>query len=364
MFREILSTTGLVMAVLLGLAVFIEFVTVTQLDDVGTGDYGIPQALLFALLKLPNLAHIMLPMAALLGALLGLGGLANHSELVVIRGAGVSQIRLAGAVMTTGVVLSLAVMTTGVVLSLLALVLGENVGPPLENYARQFRAQAKHVDSGMAIGSSAWLRDGDTFLNISRQTDDDPLGGVYLYKMHSAGQLTSIARADSTSIGEANQLVLSNFAETAFVDQGVTSRQLERLSRSSNLNPDLIGLAVVRPSSLTGVALYRYVRYLRLNELDASRYEAAFWGRIANAVAVTPMCILALPFVFGRLQRSGAGARMIFGLIIGLAYFLASRGLADGGQVYGLNAVLVAWMPTTALAVVTVVALARTRYAS
>jgi lipopolysaccharide export system permease protein len=110
--------------------------------------------------------------------------------------------------------------------------------------------------------------------------------------------------------------------------------------------------------------LYRYVRYLRLNELDASRYEAAFWGRIANAVAVTPMCILALPFVFGRLQRSGAGARMIFGLIIGLAYFLASRGLADGGQVYGLNAVLVAWMPTTALAVVTVVALARTRYAS
>lgn len=351
MFREILSTTGLVMAVLLGLAVFIEFVT--QLDDVGTGDYGIPQALLFALLKLPNLAHIMLPMAALLGALLGLGGLANHSELVVIRGAGVSQIRLAGAV-----------MTTGVVLSLLALVLGENVGPPLENYARQFRAQAKHVDSGMAIGSSAWLRDGDTFLNISRQTDDDPLGGVYLYKMHSAGQLTSIARADSTSIGEANQLVLSNFAETAFVDQGVTSRQLERLSRSSNLNPDLIGLAVVRPSSLTGVALYRYVRYLRLNELDASRYEAAFWGRIANAVAVTPMCILALPFVFGRLQRSGAGARMIFGLIIGLAYFLASRGLADGGQVYGLNAVLVAWMPTTALAVVTVVALARTRYAS
>ena len=348
MFREILSTTGLVMAVLLGLAVFIEFVT--QLDDVGTGDYGIPQALLFALLKLPNLAHIMLPMAALLGALLGLGGLANHSELVVIRGAGVSQIRLAGAV-----------MTTGVVLSLLALVLGENVGPPLENYARQFRAQAKHVDSGMAIGSSAWLRDGDTFLNISRQTDDDPLGGVYLYKMHSAGHLTSIARADSTSIGEANQLVLSNFAETAFVDQGVTTRQLERLSRSSNLNPDLIGLAVVRPSSLTGVALYRYVRYLRLNELDASRYEAAFWGRIANAVAVTPMCILALPFVFGRLQRSGAGARMIFGLIIGLAYFLASRGLADGGQVYGLNAVLVAWMPTTALAAVTAVALARTR---
>jgi lipopolysaccharide export system permease protein len=348
LFREILATTGLVMSVLLGLAVFIEFVT--QLDDVGTGNYGIPQALLYAALKLPNLAHIMLPMATLLGALLGLGRLANHSELVVIRSAGVSQVRLAGAV-----------MMTGVVLSLITLVLGEYVGPPLENYARQFRTQAKHADSGLATGSSAWIRDGDVFLNISSQTDDDEFGGVYLYKINSTGGLASIARADSAGVGEANQLVLSNYSETAFVDQGVTTRQVGLLTRSSNLNPDLIGLAVVRPSSLTGVALYRYVRYLRLNELDASRYEVAFWGRIASAVAVTPMCILALPFVFGRLQRSGSGARMIFGLIIGLAYFLASRGLADGGQVYGLNAVLVAWLPTIALTAVTGVALVRTR---
>jgi len=348
LFREILATTGLVMAVLLGLAIFIEFVT--QLNDIGTGNYGIPQALLYAALKMPNLAHIMLPMAALLGSLLGLGRLANNSELVVIRGAGVSQVRLAGAV-----------MMTGAALSLLTLVLGQNVGPPLDNYARQFRAQAKHVESGVATGSSAWIRDGDTFLNISRQADDDLFGGVYLYKMNSTGDLASIGRADSADAGEAGQLVLSNFADTSFGAEGVTARQVERSIQPSNLDPDLVGLAVVRPSSLTGVALYRYVRYLQRNGLDASRYEVVFWGRIASAVAVTPMCILALPFVFGGLQRSGAGARMLLGLLVGLAYFLASRGLADGGQVYGLNAVLVAWLPTIALSTVTGVALVRTR---
>jgi len=348
LFREILATTGLVMSVLLGLAVFIEFVT--QLDDVGTGNYGIPQALLFAALKLPNLAHIMLPMAVLLGSLLGLGRLANHSELVVIRSAGVSQIRLAGAV-----------MMTGVVLSLITLVLGQNVGPPLDNYARQFRAQAKHADSGVATGSSAWIRDGNTFMNFSSQTDDDEFGGVYLYELNTASELASIGRADSADVGEVDELVLSNFAETTFVGQGVVTREVKSSALSSNLNPDLVGLAVVRPRNLNGVALYRYVRYLRLNGLDASEYEVAFWGRIASAVAVTPMCILALPFVFGRLQRSGSGARMILGLIVGLAYFLASRGLADGGQVYGLNAVLVAWLPTIALTIITGIALLRTR---
>jgi lipopolysaccharide export system permease protein len=348
LFREILATTGLVMGVLLGLAVFIEFVT--QLDDVGTGNYGIPQALLYAALKLPNLAHIMLPMAVLLGALLGLGKLANQSELIVIRSAGVSQIRLAGAV-----------MMTGIVLSLITLVLGQNVGPQSNNYARQFRAQAKLANSGVTTGSNAWIRDGDTFLNISSQTEDDEFGGVYVYEMNSAGELASIGRADSADVGEVSQLVLSNFAETTFVEKGVITREVEASTLSSNLNPDLIGLAVVRPDNLTGIALFRYVRYLQLNGLDASEYQVAFWGRIASSVAVTPMCILALPFVFGRLQRSGAGARMVLGLIVGLAYFLASRGLADGGQVYGLNAVFVAWLPTLILTLITGGALLRTR---
>lgn len=348
LFREILTTTGLVMSVLLGLAVFIEFVT--QLDDVGTGDYGIPQALLFALLNLPNLAHVMLPMAVLLGALLGLGRLANQSELVVIRSAGVSQVRLAAAV-----------MATGIVLSLITLALGEIVGPPLENYARQFRAQAKHAGSGVATGSSAWIRDGDTIMNITSPGEDDQPGGIYLYRMDPEGRLASIGRADSAGIGESNEWLLSNLAETSFHPDGVATRELETSTQSNNLSSDLVGLAVVRPANLTGAALISYIRYLRMNGLDATPYEVVFWGRIASSVAATPMCMLALPFVFGRLRRSGAGARMLVGLVIGLAYFLASRGLADGGQVYGLNAILVAWLPTIALSAVTGLALIRAR---
>ncbi|MFW2405098.1 MAG: LptF/LptG family permease, partial [Gammaproteobacteria bacterium] len=71
LFRSIVTTTGLVMSVLMGLAVFLEFVT--QLDDIGTGEYGLFQALIYSFLKLPNIAYQMLPMAVLLGSLLGLG---------------------------------------------------------------------------------------------------------------------------------------------------------------------------------------------------------------------------------------------------------------------------------------------------
>lgn len=339
---------ALVLCVLLGLAAFIEFVT--QLDEIGTGNYGIFQTFIYTMLKLPNYAYQMLPMAVLLGALLGLGGLANHGELVILRAAGVSVARLARSV-----------MWTGAALSLFALILGEYVGPPLDNYARQFRAEAKHAGEAVTTGQSAWIRDGRTFLNVSRLTDDFRLGGVYLYRMDSAGRLAGIGRADSAGVDDANQWVLSNLEETSFVEGGVTTKRVRRSTQPNNLSPELIGLTIVRPDSLTGTELFKYVQYLKRNELDTRRYEVAFWGRIASAVAVAPMCVLALPFVFGRMRTSGSGARMIVGLIIGLAYFLASRGLADGGQVYGLDPLIVAWLPTIALVGTTIVAIARTR---
>jgi len=348
LFRSIIGMILLVLSVLLGLAAFIEFVT--QLDDIGTGNYGIFQTLIYTLLKLPNLANQMLPMAVLLGALLGLGGLANHGELIILRAAGVSLVRLARSV-----------MWTGLALSLFALILGEYIGPPLDNFARQYRAEAKHEGEAVATGKSVWIRDGNTFLNVSRLTDDFRLGGVYLYRIDPGGMLAGIGRADSAGIDDANQWVLSNFEESLFVSDGVKTNKVRRSTQPNNLSADLIGLTVVRPGSLTGSELFRYVQYLKRNDLDAQRYEVAFWSRIAAAVAVTPMCVLALPFVFGRLRSSGSGARMVIGLMVGLGYFLASRGLADGGQVFDLNPLLIAWLPTIALTAATMVAILRTR---
>ncbi len=348
LFRSIIGTILLVLSVLLGLAAFIEFVT--QLDDIGTGSYGTMQALIYTLLKLPNLAYQMLPMAVLLGSLLGLGGLANHGELIVLRASGVSLFRLAGSI-----------MWTGLALSLVTLILGEFIGPPLDDYARQYRAAVKHSGEAVATGQSAWIRDGDTFLNVSRLTDDFRLGGIYLYRLDPTGQLAGIGRADSAGVDDTDQWVLSNFEESLFVDSGVKTSEARRQTQPNNLSPDLIGLTVVRPDGLTGQELFRYVRYLQRNELDTRRYEVAFWSRIAGAVAVAPMCVLALPFVFGRMRSSGSGTRLVVGVLIGLVYFLASRGLADGGQVYELNPLLIAWLPAVALIAVTVVAIMRVR---
>lgn len=346
--RAMIGTSAIVMSVLLALGGFIEFVG--QLDDIGTGNYGIIQGFVYTLLKLPEMAFMMLPMAVLLGGLLGLGALANSSELIVLRAAGVSLASVA-----------LGVLRTGCGLALLGVVLGQYLAPPLERYSRQYRTFAMHGPSGVATGETAWVRDGNVIMNMSRLGDPSRFGGVYLFRLEPGSRLISIARADSAGLDESQRWTLNNYAGTYFFDDGVTTERARRSAAVSGLNPELLGLTVVRPEALDGLALWRYIRYLRDNELDSHRYEVALWSRLAAAVAIAPMCVLALPFTFGQMRRTGTGARMLLGVGIGLVYFLFSRALADGSEVYNLNAVLVGWLPTVLLIAVTLIALARTR---
>ena len=87
----------------------------------------------------------------------------------------------------------------------------------------------------------------------------------------------------------------------------------------------------------------------------------AYWSRIASVVSVVIMTVLALPFVFGGLRSAGAGARLLVGLVIGLTYYVSVEVLASGGEVYGLNPLVIAWAPSALLVVVTAVAFARIR---
>lgn len=74
-----------VLGVILGLALLFAFID--ELNDI-SASYGIGDALRFIFLTAPRRAYDMLPMAALIGCLVGLGTLASNSELTIMRAVG------------------------------------------------------------------------------------------------------------------------------------------------------------------------------------------------------------------------------------------------------------------------------------
>jgi lipopolysaccharide export system permease protein len=111
--------------------------------------------------------------------------------------------------------------------------------------------------------------------------------------------------------------------------------------------------------SLSG--LYNYARYLRDNDLDARFYEASLWSRVAGNALIVVMTLLAVPFVLGPLRSSGAGSRMLVGLLIGVAYVLLNKTLVNSSSVFELNPVIIGWAPTAALALFSAIGIARVR---
>ncbi|MFQ6004987.1 MAG: LPS export ABC transporter permease LptG [Woeseia sp.] len=347
LMRTILKSTLLVLAVLLALASLFEFIS--ELDN-KMGDYGVAQALLFSLLRFPQLAFEMLPVATLIGSLLGLGGLAANSELVVMRSAGLSVGRLAGMVAITGVV----------VMIITALV-GEYIGPPLDYFARTMRNEARFQQDERNSGNAAWVKDGPVILNLERVNSEFEFGGIYLFRFNEDNSLRSIARAENSGIDDSDKWILENFRETQFNSDGVQVVESSVEVESFDLSGDLLGITLVKPVSLSAKGLLSYIRYLKKNNLSSGQYETELWSRASSTVTAVIMPVLALAFVFGTLRSAGAGARLLIGVLIGLAYYLASEMIANSGQIYDLNPALVAWLPPLALLAVTVFALDRLR---
>ncbi|MDH3589065.1 MAG: LPS export ABC transporter permease LptG [Gammaproteobacteria bacterium] len=340
--------TMLVLLVLLALNSFVSFIS--QVDNVGQGNYTTAGAIAFVALNIPSMTYQLLPIATLLGALLGLGNLASHSELIVMRAAGVSPWRLARSV-----------IIAGGVIALLGIALGELIAPPAEQYAKRYRTMALHNQLSMGQGQSGWIRDGDVVINIEQLMEGDRAGGIYVFTFGGERRLESVVQARTASFDDKGVWVLDDSRKTEFLDGRLVASKSQRLSQPTSLSPELLGLSIVDPDSLASRGLFNYISYLRSNDLDADSYVMAFWSRIATIASIIIMAALALPFVFGPLRSTGTGQRMFVGILIGAAYFLVNRLVANSSAVFGLDPAITAWLPTLALLAVTMAALARVR---
>jgi lipopolysaccharide export system permease protein len=346
--RTVFGYTALVLAVLLVLGGL--FLFISEQDDIGTGTYGATQAMTYVIFNLPTLAGQLLPVAALIGALLGLGNLARGSELVVMRASGVTSLRFC---------IWLAV--AGSVLALLMAGLGEFVAPPLEKYARQVKVFSKFNEFSIAGSRDAWVRDGNTIISVAQQSAKSRFGGVQLFRFGPGRRLIEVGRAEAATVNDGSGWRLEKYSATRFPDDRTEAERDVSENFHSTLSPDFLGLAVVDPQAMGMGDLWAYIQHLRRNDLDSGRLEIVLWSRVARFAALLLVVILALPFSLGPMRATGQGARTVVGILIGAAFVLLSQTLENSGLLLGLPPVVTGWLPTALLGALTLGMLVRAR---
>lgn len=338
--RTILSASALVGLVLIALSAF--FVFIGELNDVGEGGYGVLQALWFIALNVPRGLYQLFPVIALLGALIGLGGLASGSEIVVLRASGVTMRRLAVSSLLGGLVL--AVLTSA---------LGNWIGPSGSYQAHLVKEHAKSGTVQHGGEHGIWLRDGKDYVRIRTLPSRDHMLGVTIYRGGSGQKIADMLSARSASYHDGHW-ILHHVNITRVAGAGVEVIHRRKQTWNPGVKPSFLRLFVVDPQNLSIGGLWRYARYMEKNHVDPGRYAQAFWNRLSAPFTVLAMVLLALPFVLGPLRSVSGGQRFFIGVMAGVAFYLLNEILSKAGHVYGLEPWVVAWGPTavlTALAV-------------
>lgn len=330
--RTILSTTSLTLLALLGLLIFFKFID--ESEDLNTGSYQLTDAFGVALLSAPHYLLEAFPMAALLGGLLGLGGLAGRSELIVLQAAGVSvgQILIAAA-------------KAGLLLVLCVIVCSEWIAPYTEQQAQEWRLTRQQGAITHQTDNGLWARDGNTFIHIAQVHTSTQLSGITSYTLDTQNRLRTHQYAVSARYQD-GAWQLHHITRTHILAAGdpVRTEQQAQARWDTLLNPALLGVIVTDPALLTLPDLHHTIRYLRDNGQSALTYQLAYWHKIVNPLTTLLMLLLAVPFTLSQ-PRRGAGQRLMLGALIGAGYFLLSRGLSYAAVVYALNPLLVIFMP-------------------
>ena len=343
--RVVFGTVLLVWAVLLGLDLMLSFVG--EFGDIGKGNYGTTQAIIYMAFTVPRRAYELFPYAAVVGALMALGQLAASSELTALRAVGLSRRRL-----------SLAVAGALAVLTLLMVISGETAGPWGDRRANALKATAKSKDMIVARYSGLWAREGDVILNANGGEERDngtdrwlELRDVRLYEFEEDGRLKSLALVKVAEHRPGGWL-LRDVTRTNFQPKSVTQTKIKEERWASKLDAVALTAGTDKPRYLAAGELGKAIEYRHRNALDASEFEVIYWGRWFYALNILALCLAAVPFAFGTLRSGGMGKRLFIGIVFSLGFWLLQQQCVRLAQVYHFDYRLAYLIPTVVMVAV------------
>lgn len=309
---EVATAAGLVFLALILLFSFFDLAN--ELGSVGRAGYGFGQALLYVALNMPGHVNEIVPIAALIGSLFALSRLVMNSEFAVMLASGVSGWRVAQ-------LLALA----GFAFALFSLGIGELVSPRTEQAAQRLKLNATQSVVAQAFRSGLWVKDGKSFINVEQVLPDSTLRNLKVYEFSQTLHLSRIMTAEKGTWEGKGRWKLSGVADTHFSESGITVSQMKDREWKSVLGPDLLSVLLIEPEKMSIPTLLGYIRHLRENGQQTSRYEVALWSKLFYSLVVPVIMLLALPFAFHSPRAGGITTKIFMGILAGLAFHLCNR---------------------------------------
>lgn len=338
-----------IIAAIIGLwALQIVFSYLAELDSL-TDSYTMSDAIKYILYRSPYFLEEFIPTGALLGAVIGLGLLANKSELVVMRASGISVYRIVGWV-----------LQPALVFVLLALAINQFILPTSNQLAHEINSDDRNisittvrgywtVQPSFSTASAGDAADNDTdndslqpngsdILYIDYADVQGNIGEVKRWHLDNNGNLQTAIRAEGGKYTrrvpiDANENSSAQSAQyryewqlnnmtTLSINQGFEASQTKSPSDTLSLPfaPESVYLLTREAEDLSLTQLYDHRQFMREQGQRSLMHELAFWQKLLSPLSILSLVIVACSFVFGSLRTHSLGLRIVVALLFGLLF--------------------------------------------
>lgn len=329
--RNIFMGTAAAMLLLVGLALFFEFVG--ELDNLREGEYGLLQVLQYVALRAPAKVVEFLPLSALLGSMLSLGALASNSELIAMQASGITLQRMLGAL-----------LQAALTISLIGFLLADWVVPDSDAMARKIKHRESQQSGALQSKRGIWIKDENRIVHVLDLLPNGYANGIEIYQLDESGRLLSMTRASSAEPQDGGW-ELHQVTQTSIGAEQTQAQHFERLVYPGNLSHQLLQVLQVSPWQMSIRDLWAYLNFLEENRLDASAVSLIFWQKVFSPLTVVIMCLLSFPFSLGSQRQSNTGKRLLIGILLGLTFVAINRVVTQLGTQMGVDAMLSALTP-------------------
>lgn len=303
-------------------------VVFVYLDELGklSDTYTNADVLAYLFYRSPHFLQLFMPTGALLGAVIGLGLLANHSELVVMRASGVSIYRIVSWV-----------LQPAVLFVIVSLSINQFVLPYTNEKARQVNHHDTVENQVIAI-HGYW-----TVQSLPDNFDNHGKEVVYIGYADNQGNIEQVKRwqiDDNTNLVKVSQAQKGHYVgqkqqngqilyqwqlnDLTQLSIGHLQNALQRYHRHEILDlpikPELVYLLTKRPNDLSLTELWTYQKLMSQQGSRSLEHELSFWQKLLSPFSVLSLVIVACSFVFGSLRTHSLGLRIVVAVLFGLSF--------------------------------------------
>lgn len=282
-----------------------------QLNRFIEAEAGLTTILVYYLFSLPGIGLQVAPVASLLAALLGLGNLAKHRELLAMQMGRMSILRIILPLLFLFTLLSMAVFT-----------LGETAIPWANQKAiTLYKTRVKKIPPyQLTRAQDLWYRASrNRFLHIAlMEASSGTMRDLTVYELRPGFTLGRRIVARKASWNGRGWNLEEGHIFTLKEGGVVVSEPLGKLTVDLKETPQELGRIMKLPQEMNVLELRAYIRRLKESGIDASRYLVDLHAKGASAFAILVMALIGTAFGL-RVGRSGimtwAGACIPLGFI-------------------------------------------------